>query len=277
MAYIAARDGTQLYYRDEGNGRPIVMAHGWKASSDVYSQIIERLSPDYRCIAYDQRGHLRSSVPANPPVMQTLAEDLNEIICKLCPNEKPMLIGWSMGGATVLEYIRRFGCANIDRILIVDFPPKMLSDDTWSLGRLNGSYDEKLLNEDISEMNRNFRAFLADYYARTNPSYLALPFDEQQKMIITRMKGHDPAVLTSLWESLCRSDYREVLPRITVPAAVFHAGILPSCSQGAAEYYRQHIPGEIKTVLFENASHALMSEYPDRFCAELRKLYAARP
>ena len=273
MAYIVTKDGTQLYYRDEGIGKPIVMAHGWKASSDAYNQIIERLSSEYRCIAYDQRGHLRSSVPAIPPTMQTLAEDLNEIICKLCPNEKPMLIGWSMGGATVLEYIRRFGCENIDRVLIVDYSPKILNDDTWRLGRLNGSYDEMMLNEDISEMNQNFSVFLSNYYAKSNPSFAAMSLEEQQEMVITRMKGHNPMVLTSLWESLCRSDYREVLPLITVPVALFHAEILPSCSQGAAEYYRQHIFSEIKTVLFENASHALMIEYPDRFCKLVKEIY----
>lgn len=273
MAYLQMMDGTQLYYREEGHGKPIVMAHGWKASSDAYSKIIERLLTDYRCIAYDQRGHLHSSVPMNAPTMEDLASDLNEMIQKLCPDEKPMLIGWSMGGATVLEYVRQYGCESIDRILIVDFVPKMLSDESWRLGRLGGRYDEAELCKELAFMKQDFYSFLAKYYGESNPSFSTMSQSEQEEMVLTRMKDHNPAVLTSLWESLCRADYRQTLPKITVPVRVFHASILPLCPPEAAQFYKQQIPGDVDTVQFENASHSLMIEYPDLFCSLVKEFY----
>ena len=273
MAYLKVPDGTQLYYREEGCGKPIVMAHGWKASSDAYSSIIERLSADYRCIAYDQRGHLRSSVPDKPPTMEDLADDLHTVITERCKGEKPLLIGWSMGGATVLEYVERYGCGEIDRIIIVDCSPKILNDHTWCFGRLSGEYTEETLCEDLLMMKQDFYAYLAKYYASSNPNFSAMTIQEQQDMVLTRMKGHDPGVLTSLWESLCRSDYRDTLKRITVPAAVFHASIMPSCSTGAADYYCQNIPGDVLAIRFENASHALMIEYPDLFCTRVKDFF----
>lgn len=82
------------------------MLHGWKASSDVYLKVSELLSDRYTCISYDCRGHKRSGVTGAPD-LSVLAEDLNEVIGKLCTG-KPVLIGWSMGGLTALEYIRKF-------------------------------------------------------------------------------------------------------------------------------------------------------------------------
>lgn len=90
-------------------------------------------------------------------------------------------------------------------------------------------------------------------------------------MIAQRLGGYHPVVLTSLWESLCNSDYRSVLPAITVPVAVFHASIMPSCLAGAARYYAEHMSGWANTVQFKNASHALITEYPDLFSQEVRK------
>ena len=272
MAYITMSDGTQIYYREEGCGKPIVMAHGWKASSDAYGGIIARLSADYRCIAYDQRGHLRSSVPDQPPTMENLADDLHKLIAERCKGEKPLLIGWSMGGATVLEYLRKYGCGNVDRVLIVDYVPKMLNDSTWRLGRLDGSYDEAALEADLSLMKADFHSFLAKYYGESNPAFYTITVREQQQMVMTRMKGHDPSTLTSLWDSLCRADYRGFLKDITVPVMVFHADILPLCPPEAAAFYRQEIPNA-QTVQFENASHALMIEYPDLFCTRVKDFF----
>ena len=106
MEYLGIRDQTDLYYQKSGEGTELVMLHGWKASSDVYLKVSELLSDRYTCISYDCRGHKRSGVTGAPD-LSVLAEDLNEVIGKLCTG-KPVLIGWSMGGLTALEYIRKF-------------------------------------------------------------------------------------------------------------------------------------------------------------------------
>ena len=204
--------------------------------------------------------------------MEDLADDLHAVLTACCSREKPLLIGWSMGGATVLEYLRKYGCENVDRVLIVDYVPKMLNDSTWHLGRLDGSYDETSLEADLSLMRADFYGFLAKYYGESNPAFGAMSTQEQQQMVITRMKGHDPITLTALWDSLCRADYRESLRDITVPVMVFHADILPLCPPEAATFYRDEIPNA-QTIQFENASHALMVEYPDLFCSRVREFY----
>ena len=58
MSYITTRDGTQIYYKDWGSGRPIVFSHGWPLSSDAWEDAMFLFaSAGYRCIAADRRGH----------------------------------------------------------------------------------------------------------------------------------------------------------------------------------------------------------------------------
>ena len=69
MNMITVRDGTQIYYKDWGQGQPVVFSHGWPLSSDAWeSQMFFLASHGYRCIAHDRRGHGRGSVePAELP------------------------------------------------------------------------------------------------------------------------------------------------------------------------------------------------------------------
>ena len=163
MEYLGMRDQTDLYYQKSGEGTELVMLHGWKASSDVYLKVSELLSDRYTCISYDCRGHKRSGVTGAPD-LSVLAEDLNEVIGKLCTG-KPVLIGWSMGGLTALEYIRKYGCEGISGLILVDVAPKMRKDETWPCG----TYSDDEFYADQQVMQEIFFAFLRQYYIRQVP------------------------------------------------------------------------------------------------------------
>ena len=274
MAFLMLQAGRKLYYEEEGSGQNVVFIHGWKASADVYQYASRMLtkSGKYRCIRYDQCGHMRSDIPAEGPTLQTLAEDLHALI-SLLKLEKPILVGWSMGAMTILEYIRLYGSSHLSRIVLVDSGPRALMDADWHCGRKNGTYTMADLNADYQQMQDDFHEFLQLYYISSKPGYESIPLEEQQDIVRQRMIGYDPRVLTELWYSMNQRDHRKLLPGITCPVAVFHAEVMPSCTPEAAAYYDRSLRAPHKCVLFDGCSHGLIFEAPQRFTDELLKFF----
>jgi non-heme chloroperoxidase len=60
MNAITTEDGTQIYYKDWGEGQPVVFSHGWPLNGDAWeNQMLFLAQNGYRVIAHDRRGHGR--------------------------------------------------------------------------------------------------------------------------------------------------------------------------------------------------------------------------
>jgi len=126
MSTITTKDGTQIYYKDWGSGKPVVFSHGWPLSSDAWeSQMLFLASHGYRCIAHDRRGHGRSSQPWDGNEMDTYADDLAELLNSL-DIKGATLIGHSTGGGEVARYIGRHGTARVAKAVLVGAVPPIM-------------------------------------------------------------------------------------------------------------------------------------------------------
>ncbi|MGZ3640082.1 MAG: alpha/beta fold hydrolase, partial [Ktedonobacterales bacterium] len=101
-------NGTQLYYEEAGAGQPILFVHGMCGDASVWADQMRRLSPHFRCVAYDRRGHSRS--PLGQVAQRTVelhADDAAQLIMEL--GLAPCIMVGSSGGARVLvDLIRRY-------------------------------------------------------------------------------------------------------------------------------------------------------------------------
>jgi pimeloyl-ACP methyl ester carboxylesterase len=103
-------NGATLYYEESGAGQPVLFIHGMCGDADVWSDQVRRLSPAYRCVAYDRRGHSRSTLPPSdiPPGMVALhADDAAQLIERL--GLAPCVLVSSSGGARIaFDVVRRY-------------------------------------------------------------------------------------------------------------------------------------------------------------------------
>lgn len=84
MNMITTKDGTKIYFKDWGTGRPVVFSHGRPLDADAWdAQMLFLGQKGYRVIAHDRRGHGRSSQPWNGNAMDTYADDLAALIERL--------------------------------------------------------------------------------------------------------------------------------------------------------------------------------------------------
>ena len=110
---IKTRDGAELFVKDWGSGRPVILTHAWPLSSDCWDhQAVALVEAGYRVIAYDRRGFGRSSQPDSGYNYDTYADDLAAVIDSTGAKDVT-LIGFSMGGGEIVRYLSRHGSSRV--------------------------------------------------------------------------------------------------------------------------------------------------------------------
>lgn len=127
MGTIITQDGTEIFYKDWGEGQPIVFHHGWPLSADDWNnQMLFFVDEGYRVIAHDRRGNGRSTQTDTGNDMDTYAADVAELVTEL-GLENAIHVGHSTGGGEVARYVARHGNGRVAKaVLIGAVPPIML-------------------------------------------------------------------------------------------------------------------------------------------------------
>lgn len=103
---ILERPWGLLHYTDTGSGPPVVLLHPLAASGELWQPLIEQLTPGFRVIAPDARGHGLSKWDGTPFSVPDLAEDIAALITDLDAGPA-RVAGMSMGGCTALALAAR--------------------------------------------------------------------------------------------------------------------------------------------------------------------------
>ena len=112
VRYFRGRDGAQLAYRETGQGRPVVLIHGYFSNGSVnwvkYGHAAAIADRGFRVIMPDLRGHGDSARPHDPAAYppDVLADDGFALLAELGLTEYD-LGGYSLGGRTVLRMLAR--------------------------------------------------------------------------------------------------------------------------------------------------------------------------
>src|SRR5260370_28746780 len=129
------KDGTSIFYKDWGAGKPVVFSHGWPLNADSWDeQLFFVGSNGFRAIAHDRRGHGRSSQTWDGNDMETYAADLAALIEKLDLKDVA-LVGHSTGGGEVARYIGRYGSSRVGKDALVAAVPSLILKTKANPGR----------------------------------------------------------------------------------------------------------------------------------------------
>ena len=136
MAIFTTSDGTEVFYKDWGNGQPLVFHHGWPLSADDWdAQMMFFLGKGFRVIAHDRRGHGRSSQTDTGNEMDTYAADMAELAAHLDLREA-VHIGHSTGGGEVARYVAQHGKGRVARAVLVSAVPPIMVRTAMNPGGL---------------------------------------------------------------------------------------------------------------------------------------------
>jgi non-heme chloroperoxidase len=219
--FLKMKDGTDIFYKDWGNGQPLVFHHGWPLSSDDWdAQMLFFLDKGYRVIAHDRRGHGRSSQTDQGNEMDTYAADVAALAAHLDLKEA-VHIGHSTGGGEVARYVARHGKGRVGKAVLIGAVPPIMVKTATNPGGLP------------IEIFDGFRAALADNRAQF---FLDVPTGPFYGFNRLGAKVH-PGVIQNWWrqgmtggskahydciKAFSETDFTEDLKAIEVPTLVLH-------------------------------------------------------
>jgi non-heme chloroperoxidase len=221
MPYATARDGTKLYVKDWGQGRPVVLIHGWPLSADSWDPIaVPLVEAGHRVIAYDRRGFGRSDQPWEGYDYNTFADDLGSVLEAAEVKDGVSLVGFSMGGGEVARYLSRNGGHGVDRVaLIGSVVPYVLQADDNPNGVPQSTFDdmEQQMRDDRGAF---FQSFLRTFYGI---GMIAQPVSNavvEHSFQVAMQAGLRPTLAAA--KAFSTTDFRPDLPAFTMPTLIVH-------------------------------------------------------
>ena len=140
---IEGQKTVSLYFEDYGEGKPVILIHGWPLSHRMWEyQTRVLIEAGHRVIAYDRRGFGDSDKPWDGYDYNTMSADLQALITAL-ELQDVTLVGFSMGGGEVARYFGQYGGERIAKAVFVSaVTPYMLKTGDNPTGVDQSVFDE---------------------------------------------------------------------------------------------------------------------------------------
>jgi len=255
-------DNRQLTWYEYGQGRPLLLLHGWAMSAAAFSEIAQLLADDFRLLIPDLPGH-GESVPPSRYTLEAVAADLGSWL-KTVETNPISICGWSLGGMLALQ-MAGTGLIPIERMVLVGTTPRFTLNEGWPFG---------LPTTQVRALARNLRR----HFEATLGEFFALAFAGEDisrerlreiRNFAVRQSNLPDKDAAGYLELLASQDQRNILELVRQPALVLHGDIdqISPCSAG--RYLAETLPnGELKE--FEGVGHAPFFSRPAEVASTIR-------
>jgi pimeloyl-[acyl-carrier protein] methyl ester esterase len=254
---------TALYWQTIGEGdRDLVLLHGWGLNAEVWSCMLERLTPHFRLHLVDLPGYGRSQGFAAMSL-----EQMAEIVLDAAPAQAWWL-GWSLGGL-VASQIALMQPQRVHGLITVASSPCFAAQDDWPGIRpevLSGFQHQ--LSQDFQRTVERFLALqtLGTESARQDARLL--------KSVVLNQPTPSVEVLNGGLEILRTADLRQPLAQLSLPLLRVYGYLDGLVPRKVAELLDVSWPNS-PSIIIAKAAHAPFISQPDEF-AEIICTFVAK-
>ncbi|MFD3521138.1 alpha/beta fold hydrolase [Streptomyces sp. NPDC058653] len=267
MTTVTTTDGTEIFYKDWGTGRPVVFSHGWPLNADAWDGQLRLVGENgFRGIAHDRRGHGRSGQPWHGNDMNTYADDLAQLL-DILDIRDAVLVGHSTGGGEVARYIGRHGTSRVSKALLLSsIPPLMLRTEDNPDGTPIDVFDG--LRAGLAANRSQFYEDLTDAFYGFNRPGAAISKGTRDAFWLWSMQVGIKAAYDCV-KVFSETDFTEDLKRFDVPTLLAHGDddqIVPlvAASPKSAELIK-----DATLKIYPGQPHGLYGDHEQEFNSDL--------
>lgn len=272
MEYIITKDGStgeevKLSYKDYGEGRPIVLIHGWPLSKEMWEyQIEELVNAGLRVIKYDRRGFGKSSKPWDRYDYDTLTNDLNVIMEQLDLRDA-VLVGFSMGGGEAVRYLSQYGSDRVSKLVLISAvtPYLMKTNDNPD------GVEESVFAEMMTEIKKDRIKFLDDFGKKffgvslvNHP--VSAPLLEYYRGLASMAA---PRATQQCATAFAQTDFRGDVEKVTVLTLIIHGEDDKTVPIKASSDRTAKMMAGAEYKVYEGAPHGLFYTHKEQLNADL--------
>ena len=268
MSTITTKDGVKIFYKDWGEGQPIVFSHGWPLSADDWdAQMMFFLQHGYRVIAHDRRGHGRSTQVSDGHDMDHYADDLAALTAHL-DLKNAIHVGHSTGGGEVARYLGRHGESRVAKAALISAVPPILVKTPANPGGLPIEVFDglrKALADNRAQFYLDFAS--GPFYGFNRPGAKSVP-GVIQNWWRQAMMGGAKAQYDCI-KAFSETDFTDDLKKITVPVVVMHSDDDQIVPYGDSAPFSAKLlkNGTLKT--YKGLPHGMPTTHADTINADL--------
>jgi pimeloyl-ACP methyl ester carboxylesterase len=257
MPFITAKDGTNLYWREWGDGAPILFLNSLGLGSQMWDYQMAAFSEHgFRCIGFDRRGHGRSDQPARGYDHDTFADDVATLIGEL-DLQGLTLIGHSMAGGEMVRYLTRHGGARIARmILLAPMTPMLLKTQDNPNGVPRAEFESVW-----AQWRRDYPKWVAEatapfFVPETSPATMCWGARLVEQVAVP--------VALACGRAMVEEDFRAEMQQIEVPTLLIHGDRDRSAPIEITGIPSARLIRRCRFLIYEGAPHGLLFTHIDR-------------
>ena len=240
-----------INYKIIGNGRPLLLIHGWAMNAEVWETFINSLSANYQVISIDLRGHGKSKQLDGPFNYEVFAKDIRLLINKLELKDLT-LIGWSMGVSVILKMLEQpLPLPFLNSLVFISGNPSLVKRADYENG-----IPEVVVKRLYKNTERDFEKGLQTFH---NLLFTPEELTHIKQMNIFKIitdKNNIPkkeAALESL-KCLQNEDLRDTIEKIAAPLLLIHGKNDQISLSDAAVYMNKRIR-KSELLLLDDTGH----------------------
>jgi non-heme chloroperoxidase len=265
--FMETSPGIGLYFVDWGQGKPLVMLHGWPLDlQSLEYQMTALPEQGVRCIAYDRRGFGRSTKAWQGYDYDTLSDDLAAFLEKLDLRDVT-LAGFSMGASEVVRYFSRHGGKRVSRVVLISaVVPLMLKTKDNAYG-----IDRSVFDDMIGKLAADRPNFLTSFVKQVfgggmlNLSVTNAFLDWARALCLQA----SPKATIDCLRILSETDFGAEMGSIDVPTLIIHGDADKTAPLAATGEQAARLVPNSRFLVYAGAPHGLLYTDKDKLNQDL--------